>query len=187
MILDGRRGVGKRNRASQIAGGGARLGCHHCKGVMARCYFDGLGCSKNESKSLELARASASRGSKYGQWALGELYRTGVKGPGGFTKDYKKAVAQYGLAAAQGYDVAQNSLGLMYGQGLGVAQDYAQALFWFKLAAAQWFGAAMYNVGTWYENGRCVAANKEEAIRCYKQANSAGSEYAADKLRQLGV
>jgi hypothetical protein len=154
---------------------------------MARCYVDGLGCSKDAAQSLALARASASRGSKYGQWALGELYRTGVKGTEGVTKDYKKAVAQYGLAAAQGYDVAQNSLGLMYDQGLGVAQDYAQALFWYKLAAAQWFGAAMYNVGTCYEDGLCVAADKEAAIRCYKQANSAGCEMAADKLRRLGV
>jgi hypothetical protein len=40
------------------------------------------------------------------------------------------------LAAEQGSADAQLNLGVMYGQGQGVAQDYIQAHMWFNLAGA---------------------------------------------------
>ena len=185
MLFVGRPGVVKqRRRAFGLAQQGVRLGCHHCEGVMATCCFR---CSKHAShakRSLNLARASAGKGSKYGQWALGELYR---KGKGGVAKDAALALEQYGLAAAQGNDMAHTSLGLMYHKGRGVARDYAQALFWFRLAAAQWSGVAMYNVGMYYETGRCVAADRAEAIAWYRRAIKAGFEIPADKLKLLGA
>ena len=50
-------------------------------------------------------------------------------------QDYKEAVRLYGLAAAQGNASAQFNLGLMYGNGQGVAQDYVRAHMWFNLGA----------------------------------------------------
>jgi len=41
------------------------------------------------------------------------------------------------LAAEQGIDDAQFTLGVMYQDGLGVLQDYVQAHMWYKLAAAR--------------------------------------------------
>jgi len=61
-------------RAFELAEEGARLGCQHCQGVLAHCYRYGAGCSKDEARSLALARRSARRGSKYGQFVLGCLY-----------------------------------------------------------------------------------------------------------------
>jgi TPR repeat protein len=118
-----------------------------------------------------LARASAGKGSKYGQRALGCLYR---EGEGGVVQDYAVAVAQFRLAAAQDYDMAQNDLGIMYGRGEDVALDHVEALRWYKLAAAQGLGAALCNVGLYYENGCSVAADKAEAMRWYKRAAAAG-------------
>ena len=114
MLLWGREGVAKdQNRAFELAEEGALLGCHHCQGVLALCYRGGYGCSKDAARSLALARASAGKGSKYGQRALGCLYR---EGEGGVVQDYAVAVAQFRLAAAQDYDMAQNDLGIMYGR-----------------------------------------------------------------------
>jgi len=110
---------------------------------MARCYAGGVGCSKDGARSLALARASAGEGSKYGQRALGHLYRMGE---GGVAQDYAQAVAQFRLAAAQGYDEAQMNLGLMYDYGHGVALDHGEALRWYKLAAAQGLGWALYTM-----------------------------------------
>ena len=52
-------------------------------------------------------------------------------------QDYRQAMLWFQKAASQGYAVAQNTLGLMYANGQGVAQDFKQARFWFEKAAAQ--------------------------------------------------
>jgi len=185
MLIDGREGVAAdQKKAFELAEEGARLGCHHSQGVMAFCYFGGFGCSKDAARSLALARASAGEGSKYGQLVLGRLYRMGA---GGVAQDYAAAVAQFRLAAAQGYHTAQNCLGFMYDRGFGVAQDYAEALRWYKLAAAQGNGAALNNVGWLYENGWSVAADEAEAIRWYKRAAAAGHSGAGNNLKRLGA
>ena len=128
--------------------------------------------------------ASAGEDSKYGQRTLGCLYQMGE---GGVAKDNAAAVAQFRLAAAQGYDRAQHYLGYMYGMGYGVALDYAEALRWYKLAAAQGLGVALNNVGFYYEKGYSVAADRAEAIRWYKRAAAAGWHQAADNLKRLGA
>ena len=43
----------------------------------------------------------------------------------------------YEKAAVQGHANAQNSLGVLYDNGHGVAQDYGQARAWWEKAAAQ--------------------------------------------------
>ena len=148
------------------------------------CYFFGLGCAKDAARSLALARASAGKGSKYGQLTLGKLYRLGE---GGVAQDYAAAVAQFRLATAQGYDEAQNDLGYMHHKGQGVARDNAEALRWYKLAAAQGLGGALYNVGWFYEKGYSVAADRAEAIRWYKRAAAAGDTDAPNRLKRLGA
>ena len=98
------------------------------------CYLFGCGCEKDEARSLELARESSGRGSRYGQLALGKLLRVGVAGA---AQDIAQAVALYRVAAAQGYDEAQSALGTMYAGGSGVAADVDEALLWYSLAAVQ--------------------------------------------------
>ena len=131
-----------------------------------------------------LGFASVGEGSKYGQRTLGSLHH---KGAGGVARDDSAAVAQYRLAAAQGYDSAQNNLGYMYDKGYGVAQDDAEALRWYKLAAAQGLGVSLYGVGLYYEQGWSVAADRDEAIRWYKRAAAAGRSEAAGALRRVGA
>ena len=91
----------------------------------------------------------------------------------------------YQLAAAQNFDEAQNSLGIMYDDGRGVAIDSAEALRWRQLAAAQGYPWALYWVATCHETGWGAAADVAEAIRWYRRAQAAGNTYAADKLQKL--
>ena len=49
--------------------------------------------------------------------------------------DYSQALRLFKPLAQQGNAEAQNSLGVMYAKGQGVAQDYQQALAWYKKAA----------------------------------------------------
>ena len=144
ILLRGREGVAQDcNGAFELVEEGARLGCHHCQGVMAWCYWGGNGCVRDEARSVELARESSGKGSRYGQFTLGLLYR---HGGGGVAQDYAQAVALYRLAAAQNLDDAQYSLGYMYYDGIGVAQDDAEALRLYQLAAAQGHPVALFNI-----------------------------------------
>jgi len=183
LLIWGREGVAQdRNRAFKLAEEGARLGCHHCQGVLAYCYMFGRGCRTDEARSLELARESSGRGSRYGQHTLGWLHGWGQ---GGLSRDYAQALAFFRLAAAQGLDGAQCRLGDMYGNGFSVALDHAEALRWFQLAAAQGLPDGLYRVAHCHENGLGVAADVAEAIRWYRRAQAAGEPYSAGHLRRL--
>ena len=184
MMLAGREGVAQGlNRAFELVEEGVRLGCHHCQGVMAEGYRWDCGCVRDAARSLELARESSGKGSRYGQFALGELFDDA--GLGGVAQDDAQALALYRLAAAQNLDGAQSSLGFMYDYGHGVAQDDAEALRWYQLAAAQGHPEALYMVATLHEFGRCFRENKAEAICWYRRAQAAGHPYAAYALQRL--
>ena len=183
LLVNGREGVAEdRKRGFELAEKGSRLGCHHCQGVMAHCYLNSCGCEENLALSLELARESSGRGSKYGQFTLGELYRWGYAG---LARDYAQALAFHRLAAAQGLDCAQYELGHLHFIGEGVARDDAEALRWSQLAAAQGHPYALYNVAECHEYGRGVRKSKAAAIRWYRRAQAAGHPDAADDLRRL--
>jgi TPR repeat protein len=185
MQLEGREGIAQdRNGAFELVEEGARLGCHHCQGVMAWFYKGkyGSGCEEDEARSLELARVSSGKGSRYGQYMLGELYHLGR---GGVAQDDAQAVTLYRLAAAQNLDWAQCSLGFMYYYGWDVAKDDAEALRWYQLAVAQGHPEALFSVANCHEYGFGVPANKAEAIRWYRRAQAAGCSHATSVLKWL--
>jgi TPR repeat protein len=185
LLIWGREGFAKdQKRGFELAEAGARLGCHHCQGVLAMCYLDGYGCKADYALSLSLARESSGRGSRYGQVTLGMLHR---RGAGGLAQDDTQAVALYRLAAAQGLDVAQWSLGDMYEGGDGVAQDLAEALRWSQLAAAQGHPQALFMVADYYKFGCGVRKDNAAAIRWYSRAAAAGHTEAARELQWLGA
>jgi TPR repeat protein len=149
MLLRGRQGVAKDlNTAFELVEEGARLGCHHCQGVMAWCYWVGWGCVEDEARSLELARESSGKGSRYGQYVLGRLYDLGE---GDITQDHAQAVALYRLAAAQNLAEAQYWLG--YQEGNSVTRDHTKTLRWYQLAAAQGYPPALVGVARRHEVG----------------------------------
>jgi TPR repeat protein len=50
------------------------------------------------------------------------------------------------LSAAQGYVLAENSMGYSFDQGVGVNQDLVEAYKWYALAIAQGNGDAKVNM-----------------------------------------
>jgi TPR repeat protein len=184
MMIDGREGVAKdEDAAFELVEEGARLGCHHCQGVMAECYRFSCGCVRDDALSLELARESSGKGSRYGQCMFGVMY--GSYGGVGGVVHVAQLVALYRLAAAQNLDVAQIALGMLYGEGVGVALDHAEALRLYRLAAAQGHPSALSNVASYHEDGLGVRRNKAEAIRWYRRAQTAGNSDAAAALQRL--
>jgi uncharacterized protein len=72
--------------------------------------------------------------------------------------------------AEQGSAPAQNNMGHMYEEGLGVPQSYAEAMRWYRLAAASDLPEAQYNIGLLYYNGYGVSLNPREALRWFRLA-----------------
>ena len=185
LLIFGRDGI-KRDimKAFVLAEVGMRFGCHHCQGLMAWHYFEGLVCEEDYAQSLKLARMSSKSGSRYGQYAFGELYHNGA---GRLAKNDARAVVFFRLAAAQGLDVAQFMLGYMYYHGYGVDQDLAEALRQFQFAAAQGYPQALYYIADCHEHGWGVYKDVAEAIRWYRCAHAAGHPNAAAALHRLGA
>jgi TPR repeat protein len=52
--------------------------------------------------------------------------------------------------------MAQYNVGVMYEDGVGVAQDYKVAVKWYRLAAEQGYANAQGNLGAMYANGKGV-------------------------------
>jgi TPR repeat protein len=185
LLADGRQGVARdQETAFDLAEEGVRLGCHHCQGVMACFYHFGCGCRPHQARSLELARESAARGSRYGQYTLGQLHGFGREG---LERDSDQQLVFFRLAAAQGLDAAQYQLGDMISVGYHVVRDCIEGLRWCQRAAAQGYPDALFMVAECHECGSGVAADVAEAIRWYRRAQTAGSTDAAGKLQKLGV
>lgn len=68
-------------------------------------------------------------------------------------KEYGPALKRYEEAAAAGNPFAQNRIGELYRDGLGVNQNYQTAASWFSKAAAKKFPPAQVNLGFMYEKG----------------------------------
>lgn len=93
-------------------------------------------------------------------------------------KNYEAAMRLFLDAAKQTDAEAENSIGFMYDNGLGVKKDAAAAAHWYGMAAEHGLPKAQYNIGLDYESGSGVPADRERA-RCWMQkAADAGDEDA---------
>jgi TPR repeat protein len=72
--------------------------------------------------------------------------------------------------ADKGNPWAQNNIGYLYEQGLGVGQSYPEAMSWYKKAAAQNLPQAQFNIGTLYFYGYGVERNPREAVGWFRLA-----------------
>ena len=91
--------------------------------------------------------------------------------------------------AEAGVSEAQNNMGHMYEEGLGVAQNYATAMEWYRKAAELGLPEAQQNVGLLYYYGYGVAENPREAVRWFQMAadqSLAEAEYMLALASQQG-
>ncbi len=124
----------------------------------------------------------AEHGSPSKQYKLGQLYDYGAEG---VPRDQAEALKWYTLAARRGHAVAQNNLGVMYGEGLGTAKDLVQAKYWYDKAAKHNNSQALHNLGEVYFKGLSVDTNIPKAIVYYKRAANLGYGKAAYQLGEI--
>jgi hypothetical protein len=88
--------------------------------------------------------------------------------------DYATALREWRPLAEQGHRDAQFNLGLLYENGLGVAEDGAEAARWYRLAAEQDDRTAQAYLGEMYAQGLGVERDDIEALRWYRSAAERG-------------
>jgi hypothetical protein len=87
--------------------------------------------------------------------------------------------------AKAGDAFSQYRLGLMYANGIDVAEDYVEAVKWYRRAAEQGFAKAQFHLGKMYENGEGVAEDDVEAGKWFRKAAAQGLQNATEHLRRL--
>jgi TPR repeat protein len=80
------------------------------------------------------------------------------------------------LAAEQGRDEAQFTVGRMYEEAQGVPQYFAEATRWYRLAADQGHAGAQLRLGLMYREGRGVP---HDFVKSYMWLNIAASRFSA--------
>jgi TPR repeat protein len=185
LFLNAREGIAKNpHTALELVEEGARLACHHCQGVLAYCLWEKMfdvspaGFIQIEDtppRVREMALASSTGGSAYGQFVLGIL-----------EEDEMAALAFFRLAAEQHLDAAQFALGkTVYEGGHCQPSQHAEALRWFQLAATQGHPDALFASGLMHELGHGVPVNGAEAILWYSRAAAAGHCRATHCVQKL--
>ena len=102
---------------------------------------------------------------------------------------YATALRAWMPMAEAGNAEAQNNVGYMYEEGLGVPQNYLMAMSWYRQAAESELAQAQHNMGMLYHHGYGVAENLTEAFRWFKMAADqelAESEYMLGLAYQSG-
>ncbi|KAF9932450.1 hypothetical protein FBU30_008153 [Linnemannia zychae] len=126
-------------------------------------------------ESLTWLQKAASQGNIRAQYYLGARY---CRGRGGVLQDYAIAMKWYLEAAEHGLADAQNCIGIMYQNGMGVSQDYKLTMKWYLKAAAQGNARAQTNIGVMYRNGIGVPQDYSVAMEWYLKAAEQGAANA---------
>lgn len=88
--------------------------------------------------------------------------------------------------AERGDAEAQNSLGLRYVLGDGIAQDKAAAHHWFELSAKQGYAKGQYNLAVMLGSGLSGQKDHKESVKWYRKAAEQGLNAADYNLTEGG-
>jgi hypothetical protein len=94
-------------------------------------------------------------------------------------------VSEWGKATELDLANAQNTLGLCYDTGDGVAKDPVEAAKWYRKAAEQNHANAQYNLSVCYDNAEGVAKDYVEAYKWRLLAARQGNENAKKAMTML--
>lgn len=150
-------------------------GCPEAYGILADYYLEGFkGVDINYKKGIEWLTTAANSGDGNAATKLADRYYKGR----GVEQDYKKAVHWYSISANAEdlrctcanvtyghYSLleVQNTLGLCYRDGIGVARDYKKAIYWFRRAAEHRNADAQRNLSDCYKKGIGVPVSSSQA------------------------
>ena len=171
---------------------GAELGDKTSKWSLARFYKEGLVVEKDLEKAKALDQEAydfyyekaVTEDDSEAQFQLGNIYFSGMPLIG-INKDYTQAAEWYEKSAKNGFDHAQNNIGLLYAFGIGVGQNYEKAFYWYSQAAERMHIEAMSNVANYYYLGRGVKQDYDRAAAYHAKAANLGYANSQEVLGEM--
>ncbi len=145
---------------------------------------NGRGVPQDHAEGLRMIDAAAAKGLAEARNAKAETY---FYGQFGRAVDYGKARENYRLAAEAGIGTAQNSLGVIYRDALGVTRDQETALLWFRRAAELGDPRGQSNLGHLLGVESADATRRGEAIKWLTLAADRDEVTAVKTIEELSV
>ena len=150
---------------------------------LAKLYYFGDGAAKNHKTAFRWYLAAAEQGHKDAAFDVGYAY----KNADGVKRSYAKALKWYQKSADYGNNSGRTSLGIMYENGQGTKKDFRKAAKLYADAADNGDAKGRAFLGEMYYSGKGVYTDKKKGIELYKQAAAMGSNYAKERLEELGI
>jgi TPR repeat protein len=125
----------------------------------------------------------AKRGDPNAEWEVADRYGDGCKNHDGkiiVRRSRRKAAHWFRRAAEHGLSAAQNTLGVLLGNGNGVRKNVDEALSWLRKAFHAGDMCAAHNIAITYRE----IGDLPMAVRWFRKSVDAGDE---DALVQLGI
>lgn len=123
---------------------GAEKGGTRAQVNYALALLHGRGVALNEAEGMQWIEKAAAHGQPHAFYVQGECFFNGTFG---HPQDYGKARELFLKAAESDHAAAENMLGVIHQDGLGVAADLAVAESWFRKGAEQGDAKAQSNLG----------------------------------------
>ena len=86
------------------------------------------------------------------------------------SKNYKQAFQEFMIEAKKGNAAAQNSLGNLYANGLGVKRNRKRALYWYKKSAKQGNSDGICSLGNAYLHGIGTKKDSTKATEYFERS-----------------
>jgi hypothetical protein len=124
----------------------ANMGDKRAQATLGILYQDGHGVKADDRAAAYWFSAAAAQGHRASEYALGGMYE---EGEGGLPKDLAKATELYIKSANQGFDLAQEAIGIQYELGEGVPRNRPKAIALLRASGdAQWLADVLANPRT---------------------------------------
>ncbi|MET3928104.1 tetratricopeptide repeat protein [Devosia sp. 2618] len=148
---------------------------NQAKAWLARIHF----YYSEYAEAIVLLEPAAAAGNPLAQQMLGDIL---IDGLGGTPVDEKRGVELLASSSAAGFAPGQNSLGVSYERGQGVAKDLPRAAKLYGAAAKQGMAVAQVNLGILYADGNGIAENDERAAQLFMSAAAKGDSGGMNNL-----
>lgn len=170
-------GNGNYEKAFDIFKGLADEGNMDAQAYLGNLYLHGVGVDKNEEKGVGILQELVIKGNVFSQLFMARRLDSKSK--------YKEAAKLYLLAADQGNEFAQYSIGMNYIYGAGVVESYTKAIEWVSKSAEQGFDIAQIRLGKIYSAGEIAEKDIEKSLKWYTKAAEQGANESAYRLAEI--
>ena len=147
-----------------------------------QALLNGRGIPMDEAGGMKWIEKAIFQNLPHAHFAKGEFFYHGTHG---HPQSYEKAREYLQKAADADHATAENMLGSMYQEGMGVPTDLAKAEHWFRKSAEQGDPKGMSNLGQLLGPDGPDASKHVEALKWLLLANRANEPQARTLLNEI--